>query len=712
MPSNPSTVNYSETLDHNYGALETDKQGLITFNTISKWVEETRFQPTWRQDADIESDMYDGKQLDSETLSRMEDLGIPPLIRNLVKPTIKAVLGIEAMNRTDIKIRPDQDDDEEYAEALNVKHHEAARLCKADDGISSSYADQVKVGLGWVETARDNNPWGTKYRVQRIRRQEIWWDWLAERPDLSDARYLIRKRWIDQDMLALYFPKHKELIAMAANEWQDFDSALEESFAHQSLLDAYATHQDHSFDEMQWANPERHRVCPYEIWYRKWQRGTVLRDPATDLVVEADPKNEYHQIAMKSGMVQLEEAVFPKLRLAWFLGPHRLADIPSPYPHNNFPYTPFWGEREDRTLAPYGLLRSMRSPQEEVNARLSKMMWLMSSRTAFVDDDAVENHDEAREELSAPNAYIKLKSDRINRDANAFRIDKQTDLSRQQFEVMQDAAKAIQNTAGVYAQMLGQEVAGGAKSGVAIDSLVQQGMVTLADMNDNYAYARKLVHENLLSLVKQDIGRDPMEVVVGRNTGRQRTVFLNKWQKNPDGGNYLHNNVAHIKTRVELDNIPNTPTYRRQLLVQLTELTKSMPPEMQGLIMDIVVESFDHPRKREMADRIREAMGIEKPLDQMTPEEVEQVKAKMAKQEEIEAMQRTIEALQIQLAKANVDKTEEEAQLTAAKTEEVLAKTAQLEQDTDNEIDTHALAIAEGAQRLSEEPDANKANKN
>ena len=56
--------------------------------------------------------------------------------------------------------------------------------------------------------------------------------------------------------------------------------------------------------------------------------------------------------------------------------------------------------------------------------------------------------------------------------------------------------------------MLGKDVAGGAKSGVAINSLVEQGTTTLAEMNDNYRVSRAATFELLLSLVKQDIGRD------------------------------------------------------------------------------------------------------------------------------------------------------------------------------------------------------------
>ncbi|HHS83704.1 MAG TPA: portal protein [Gammaproteobacteria bacterium] len=677
------------------------KKGLAT-SVLGKWVEEVRYQPAWRNEADIEADFYDGNQLDSNTLAGMEERGIPPLIRNYIKPAIDAVLGMEAKNRTDIKILPDNDEDEEFAEALNVKHHEAARIAKADKAISDAYANEVKVGLHWTEVSRETNPFRPKYRVKAVHRREIWWDWLSKEPDLSDARYLIRKRWCDTDILKLMFPQFHELIDNVASGWTTFDYTLREEFRNTWLARAYDVEENYSIEEMEYISPERDRVMPYEVWYRKWMRGMVLRDPKTDLVVELDKKNNFHLMAIQNGLVQVEEAVYPKMRLAWFLGPHRLADMPSPYPHNDFPYVPFWGNREDRTGAPYGLIRTMKSPQEESNARLSKMMWLLSARRVVADEDAVHDKDALAAEIARADAIVWLNKNRINKTSTAFQVDDNVDLSRQQFDVMQDAKQSILDTGGVYNQMMGKDVPGGATSGVAIENLVEQGAITLAEMNDNYAYARTKTHELLLSLVKEDIGRDEMEVVVGRNTGRQRSVFLNKWEPDENGRKIKTNNVAHIKTRVDLEEVPNTTTYRRQMLNSLTEITKALPPDIQAVVMPMVIEATDYPRKREMADQVRKAIGIQKPLDQMTPEEQQQVQEAMQKADEDEQFQKELQALQLAEAQAKVEKAEAEAELAKARSEKTTVEAAKIEQDTDHGVDTHALDVASRAKELSE----------
>jgi len=72
---------------------------------------------------------------------------------------------------------------------------------------------------------------------------------------------------------------------------------------------------------------------------------------------------------INSGRVRVEKRPVPALRLSWYVGPHFITDMASPHPHNHYPYIPFIGAREDETRIPYGLVRSMLSPQDEINFR-------------------------------------------------------------------------------------------------------------------------------------------------------------------------------------------------------------------------------------------------------------------------------------------------------------------------------------------------------
>ena len=81
----------------------------------------------------------------------------------------------------------------------------------------------------------------------------------------------------------------------------------------------------------------------------------------------------------------------------------------SPYRHNRFPFIPIWCYRKGRDKTPYGMVRNLRDPQEDLNKRRSKALFILSANRMIADDDAFENWDEAAEELARPDGILKKK---------------------------------------------------------------------------------------------------------------------------------------------------------------------------------------------------------------------------------------------------------------------------------------------------------------
>jgi hypothetical protein len=377
-----------------------------------------------------------------------------------------------------------------------------------------------------------------------------------------------------------------------------------------------------------WRDIQRMRICLYEIWYRKWVRGYVMTLP-NGTTMEADFDNPRHNEAIVSGIATIKQATFQKVRLAWYTGPHFLYDVPSPYKHGHFPYVPFFGYREDLTNVPYGLIRAMISPQQEINARKSKMLWSLNSRRVVADSDAVLDHSRTMQEVARPDAYVILNANR--KPNSTFRVEPGADLAAQQFQVMQEAKQEISEASGIHKSMQGQQ--SGATSGLAINSLVEQGLNTLAEINDNFRYSRRLVGEMLFELVKQNLMQGPVKVKIGEGK-QQKVIVLNaKVQDLKTGEMVTINDVAKVKAKVVLDDVPSTPTYRMQQLQMLTEITKSLPPQLQGFVIDFVIEATDLPSRHELADRLRAAVGIQDP---------EQQQAQAKAQQQAQAMQQDI----------------------------------------------------------------------
>ena len=597
---------------------ENDETGL-DLQTFTQWIDECEQQPAWRSRADRECEYYDGNQLDSEVMRRALERGLPPAIEPLIGPTIDSVLGMEAKTRTDWRVLADSDKEgDDVADALNYRLNQAERHSKADAACGEAYASQVKVGLGWVEVAREQDPFAYPYRCSAIHRNEIWHDWLAK-PDLSDARYLVRRRWMEREKAKLMFPQQAGLIEHAGSGWQRIDPGLLGMDGGTSTDLAMAQNQERgwSLEEMQWRDIYNNRVCLFEVWYRQWVRVPVIKSP-DGRVVEYDATNPMHVEAVASRMVAVQWAVIGKVRLAWFMGPHRLADIPSPYKHNKFPYVPFWGKREDRTGVPYGLVCGMIYLQDEVNARIARMQWgLAATRTTRTDGAVVDDDDTFREEVARPDADIVLDAEAM-RQGGVFKVERDFELNRQQYDRLVDAREGIKRAGGIYNAFMGQE--GQAQSGVAISGLVEQSNQSLADINDNFKEARQNVGDLLLSLIIEDMsGKEETVFIDGKSLKEDREVRLNVPRVDmATGVKYLDNDVSRTKLKVTLADVPSTPSFRAQQLAAMSEAFKSAPKEYQKVMMPHLFNLLDVPNKQDIVSAIKE-LG-----DMPTPEEIEQ----------------------------------------------------------------------------------------
>jgi hypothetical protein len=612
-----------DSTSHGHDYATPDKDAL-KLETLETWLQEIREQPDWRRQCDIDADYYDGHQLTADILEKLRLKGFPAIKENLCRPTIDAVLGLEEKTRTDWIVKHDNDQWEEVAHAMSVKMKEAEREGQADKACSDAYAPQIKVGLGWVEVSREIVPYRYPYRVRYVHRREIAWDWRAKEPDLSDGRYLVRRQWFDEDVVKAMFPRHEKLIEMIGNQWSGWWDDVMRS-GDTGLAAAWDVERATGIEEYEFRDYLRKRLCVYEIWYRTWKALPMLHLP-DGRWVEYDRKNRLHVAAVAQGLIVPQILPVPKVRLSFWIGPHRLIDVPSPYKHHFFPYVPFFGYREDRSSAPYGLIRNMRDQQDEINARKQKMMWLLSSKQVVVDHDAVLDHEETRREVARADAYIVLNAHR--KPTSKFEIQDNLELSDQQFKIYENAKKSLQDVAGVYQALLGKESK--AESGIAINSLIEQGTTTLAEINGNYRYARRQVGGILMELVRDDIANGTT-VTVGDGMQRHE-VTLNE-DATDEFGAFVKNDVVRAGVSLVLDDVPSTPTFRAGQLAHLTEFTKGLPDEMKALISDFIIEATDLPQRRQIGERIRRHLGLEGSRKPQNKEEAARQEGEKAEQQ-------------------------------------------------------------------------------
>ena len=195
--------------------------GSYTPEQLWRFMWDLRFEPGWRREAEIDNAFYDGDQLKMPTLQRMKELGIPPIIVNMMAPAIDSVAGWEVITRADLRCIPETEESYPIAMGLNVKFKEALRLMRFNHTIGKQFKDMLKTGIAWVEVGRNPDPFGYPYLMSIPPWREMYWDYRSREPDLSDVRFIVRRKWFDFDVLMRVFPQHAENIKNSMNGYAE-----------------------------------------------------------------------------------------------------------------------------------------------------------------------------------------------------------------------------------------------------------------------------------------------------------------------------------------------------------------------------------------------------------------------------------------------------------------------------------------------------------
>jgi hypothetical protein len=653
-PIQPDDQMGSSTWDH-------AKDG-FSLSALENLVRDCDGQPDWRPRADTAHAYYDFKQLTAEQKRKIwVEQGIEPRQTNLVHGVINGVLGQEAKARSDVKIEADDDSLVDVCDVLTKAMKEAQREANTDMAISNGYAGQVKGGIGWVEVSRSGDPLDYPYRVEDRHRNEIWYDWRARDLGLKDARWMIRKRWEDLDEAEAMMPEFKHILSQSLNGW-DLMNLPDDVNSY--LYRSYNNERRTSIRRDEWCDSTRKRIKFFEVWYRVPAEVVVMHMGPTRRIVY-DENNPLHQAAVSRNKVRLSKAITRQIRMALFAGPHRLLDVATT--RRAFPYVPFFAFRDDEDRSPYGLIEGMISPQDEYNERRQRINWMLRARQLSIDNDALDQEyntiADVTDSAGRPDMVTILNANRKN--ANGLTIRNDLSLQKEQIDVMQDAKQLIQEVPRIYSTQLGSAPSG-VTSGVAINSLTEAGTVAMGELNDNYRFARKAVHEQILELIVEDHLERELRVQIGQGSTR-RVVVLNSW--NPQTQEPV-NHVKDAPIKVGLSDVPSSPAYRMQEQQQLATMVQALAGNQQALaiLTPAYIEGSSIANRQQIADDLRRATGQATVGDR----QAQQVNEAQNKQTQAAAQE-----LQQRDAVATVATKEAKAAEIAARTQLVLTKVGQ-----------------------------------
>lgn len=658
-------------------AMRDEAKNGYSLHALEQLVMDCQNQPDWRSRADTAHAYYDmGKQLTPEQRRKVQmDMGIDPRQTNLIHGVINGVLGQEAKARSDVRVEADDDDMADVAEVMSQAMKEAQRESSSDMAVSNGYAGQVKGGVGWVEVSRASDPLDYPYRVEDRHRNEIWYDWRATDLGLKTARWQVRARWEDLDEAEAMMPEFKDILRQSINGWNLLNLPDD---AQSSQYQAYHNERRTRIMRDQWCDSTRKRIKFYEVWYRVPAEVVVLHLGPTRRIMY-DKSNPLHVQAVTRGSVKLTKAITRQIRMALFAGPHRLMDVATT--RRNFPYIPFFAFRDDQDRSPYGLIEGMISPQDEYNERRQMINWMLKSRQLMIDNDALDTNynsiKNVQDTAMRPDMMVVLNANRKN--AQGMTIGNNLSLQKEQVDVMQDAKQLIQEVPRIYSTQLGSAPTG-VTSGVAINSLTEAGAIAMGELNDNYRFGRKCVHDQMLDLIVEDHLDEELRVKIGTGQNR-RVIVLNSW--NPQTGEPM-NRVKDAPIKVGLSDIPNSPAFRMQEQQQLATIVQALAgnPQALAILAPAYIESSSLVNREAMAEDLRRLSGMATSGDRQ---------AQAAQQQQLQADQQTQKQIALRNANAGIAKTEADANRTTALADRERAQAALIQVQTVKEAQMPAM---------------------
>lgn len=357
---------------------------LVELRKLLEWYyNEKDIQSANRLEMSMDADFYDSLQWDPEDAQVLRDRGQMPLVYNEVAPMIDWLIGTERRTRVDWRVMHRTEDDVEMADVktkLLKYNHDVNRVSY---NRSRAFADAVKSGVGWIDDGvRDDPTTEVIYNKYEDWRNVLWDSRGSYELDLSDARYLFRWRWVDEDIAVMMFPDRSTQIRSCVEDTQHSSTADAEEdtwYTAEDLLSGAKSGTLRASGNGMMFDGKRRRVRLIECQYRK---------PVMSKIVTAGPFKGKFFNESDGAMVQalsqssgsIVDKVVMRVHVAVFTESHMLAMGPSVFRHNRFSLTPIWCYRRGRDRQPYGAIRRVRDVQQYLNKRASKAC-LCSTRT-------------------------------------------------------------------------------------------------------------------------------------------------------------------------------------------------------------------------------------------------------------------------------------------------------------------------------------------
>lgn len=529
-----------------------------------------RYEAQWRHDNQQCYEYYDGDQWTPEERLDIEARGQQPTVINTIQPTVDMIRSIEVDRRADFQVVGREESDDSMAQLLTALLKQVFDVCNLDYYQSEAFREALIGGRGWLECSVHPDENGRdQIKIAQIPWEQIYLDPFSREPDGSDAAFLIRVKWVDRNVCKALFPEAADLI----------DSVFDDDYHGQEYaaqMDAGERGDDWYYD----VKAQRVKIC--ECFYMVPEMKTV------QVMDEETGKKKGRRIFVRT----LHHVIFSDEIILKGSAENDAANE-DPTGINMYPFVPVHCTRE-RNGRPRGVVKGLVSIQDQLNKLNSKFLWQMAVNRLIAEEGAVQNLDEAHEEMQKPDGMVILNEGGL---AKVRVDDKYRDLSYMSNHLSFLLATE-QRISGVNDSMLGLG-SQGERSGTMQATRISQGAAMQATVLENLYFARQRVAQVCLRLM----GRHYTDYRVLRITqpnGMTDEYKFNWRVVGEDGQERILNRIEDtLEYDVIMKKVPPFTSVRERTLQMFSEVMKTgvIPPPVA---VKILLSLADIPGKQDL----------------------------------------------------------------------------------------------------------------
>ena len=629
---------------------------------------------------------YRGNQWDAADVASLDDEGRPALTINTVLPTVNAVLGEQRTRRADVHFKPKGGGTQQVADVLTKLYMQISDNNKLDWLESTVFADGLIQDRGYFDVRIDfTDHIQGEVRISTKDPLDILIDPDAKEYDPKTWNEIFETKWMSLDEIEEQYGVDKADRLRVAAEYGNTMGQDSVEYEETRYGDTYTGVE---YNQGSTTNPEENRqVRAVRVVERQYYQLKDCMYYVDSVTGDMRPipgnwgKRKRERFADDFGLDILTRK---DRKVRWTVTADKvvLHDDWSPYAcFTIVPFFPYW-----RRGRPFGMVRNLISPQEQLNKISSQELHIVNTtansgwivETGSLNGMTADDLEEHGAETGLVLEYNRGSSPPAKIPPNQI----PTGLDR----ISQKAAINIKQISGISDAMLGTDSP--EVSGVAIRAKQNRGAMMVQVPLDNLIKTRQYLAEYILHLVQAYYTEERLIQVTDEDDPMKSQIPILLNGMSPEGT--IINDLTLGEYDVVIGTMPARDNYDEAQFAEAIELRQVGVPIPDDLIVD-----YSHlAKKGEIAKRIRQMQGMEPMTEAQAQIQQFQAEAEIKK-------------VQLELAKmeAEIQNLQSQSQLNTAKAQETIAdpqiKVAEIQSKM--EMKQQELALRQQLSQLTNE---------